>query len=258
MENGQMNQKDYTINQTFTLPSEGKVYSELVGPDITLRSMTTQEEMKRLSPSDMPYKNICEIIDDCIISPCNISSRDMCLADYRFLLYMLRVVTYGNNYKLSTTCPYCGCGNVDTIDLTKLPLKEYNQEEVSKYLSFELPMTKSRIELYLQTPRMVDTAQYNAKEYRKKSGQTVDYTTVFTIQELIKSIDGAPVNPVKITEWVKTLPMADTNTILVYADKANSSFGVDNTLHCMCDVCGLDYNVSLRADREFFRPSLDI
>ena len=56
-----MNQKDYTINQTFTLPSEGKVYSELVGPDITLRSMTTQEEMKRLSPSDMPYKNICEI-----------------------------------------------------------------------------------------------------------------------------------------------------------------------------------------------------
>ena len=72
-----MNQKDYTINQTFTLPSEGKVYSELVGPDITLRSMTTQEEIIRLSPSAMPYKNICEIIDDCISSPWYISSRDI-------------------------------------------------------------------------------------------------------------------------------------------------------------------------------------
>lgn len=258
MENVQMNQNDYTINQTFTLPSRGRVYNELVGPDVTLRSMTTQEEMKRLSHSDLPYKNICEIIDDCIVSNCGISSRDMCLADYRFLLYMLRVVTYGNNYKLSTTCPYCGCSNVDTIDLTKLTEFEYNHEEVSKYLAFQLPRTGSNIEIYLQTPRMVDTAQYNSKEYRKKTGQTIDYTTVFTIQELIKTIDGEPVNPIKITEWVKNLPMADTNTILAYADKAGRSFGIDNTLHCMCDVCGMDYYVSLRADREFFRPTLDI
>ena len=219
-----MNQKDYTINQTFTLPSGGRVYNELVGPDITLRSMTTQEEMKRLSHSDSPYKNICEIIDDCIVSNCSISSRDMCLADYRFLLYMLRVVTYGNNYKLSTTCPYCGCGNVDTIDLTKLPMKEYDEKEVSSCLSFELPMTKSKVEIYLQTPRMIDTAQYNAKEYRKKTGQNIDYTTVFTIQELLKSIDGDPVNPVKITDWVKNLPMADTNMILNYANKAQTAF----------------------------------
>ena len=258
MENVQMNQKDYTINQTFTLPSKGLVYNELVGPDITLRSMTTQEEMKRLSHSDLPYKNICEIIDDCIVSDCKISSRDMCLADYQFLLYMLRVVTYGNNYKLTTTCPYCGCGNVDTIDLTKINLVDYDQKQVSKYLSFELPVTKSKIEIYLQTPRMVDTAQYNTKEYRKKTGQNIDYTTVFTIQELIKSIDGEPVNPIKITEWIKNLPMADTNTILNYADKANRSFGLDNNLHCFCEVCGLDYFVSLRADREFFRPTLDI
>lgn len=253
-----MNQKDYTINQTFTLPSGGRVYSESVGPDITLRSMTTQEEMKRLSHSESPYKNICEIIDDCILSNCGISSRDMCLADYRFLLYMLRVVTYGNNYKLSSTCPYCGCSNVDTIDLTKLPVKEYNQEEVSKCLSFDLPMTKSKVELYLQTPRMIDNAQAAAKDYRKKTGQNFDFTPIFTIQELLKSIDGEPVNPVKITEWVRNLPMADTNTILNYAEKANKSFGIDNTLHCMCDVCGLDYFVSLRADREFFRPTLDI
>ena len=61
------NQKDYTIAEFFTLPSEGKVYSELIDSRVQLRSMTTAEEMRRLSPTDHPYENLCSIIDDCIV-----------------------------------------------------------------------------------------------------------------------------------------------------------------------------------------------
>ena len=58
--------KEVSIKETFTLPSKGLVYDEKINPNITLRSMTTMEEMKRLSPSDLEYKTISEIIDDCI------------------------------------------------------------------------------------------------------------------------------------------------------------------------------------------------
>ena len=37
---------DYTIAETFTLPSEGKIYSQKVNPQVQLRSMTTEEEMR--------------------------------------------------------------------------------------------------------------------------------------------------------------------------------------------------------------------
>ena len=54
---------NYTIAEEYTLPSLGKVYKEQVNPVVKIRSMTTEEEMLRLAPSEKAYKNICEIID---------------------------------------------------------------------------------------------------------------------------------------------------------------------------------------------------
>ena len=91
---------NYTIGNQYTLPSLGKVYDKQINPQITLRSMTIEDEMKRLNHADRPYKVMCEIIDDCLIEKLGISSYDMCLGDYQFLLHKLRVVTYGKEYKL--------------------------------------------------------------------------------------------------------------------------------------------------------------
>ena len=72
---------NYSIAEEFRLPSQGKVYSMNVKPAGKIRSMTTQEEMKRLAPAERAYKNICEVIDDCIVEDIGISAYDMCLAD---------------------------------------------------------------------------------------------------------------------------------------------------------------------------------
>ena len=84
---------DYTIAETYTLPSRGKIYGTVVSDQVKLRSMTIEEEMKRLSHTDTPYKTLCEVIDDCIVEPIGISSYEMCLGDYQYLLHRLRVVT---------------------------------------------------------------------------------------------------------------------------------------------------------------------
>ena len=78
---------DYTVAEEFTLPSLGKVYSEKVTPVVKLKSMTTNQEMKRLAPGERAYKTLCEIIDECLVENPGISSYDMCLADYQFLLH---------------------------------------------------------------------------------------------------------------------------------------------------------------------------
>lgn len=77
----------FTITEDCTLPSLGLVYSKPVNPNVKLRSMTTEEEMRRLAHTERPYKVLCDIIEDCIVGDkLGISVYDVCLGDYQYLL----------------------------------------------------------------------------------------------------------------------------------------------------------------------------
>ena len=161
---------DYTtIKETFTLPSKGKVYGEDFPETITLRSMTTQEEMELLGPAENEYKKLCDIIDACMVDKYPISSYDMIMGDYEFLLHKLRVVTYGTDYNMVIQCPNCkrvvkSKTNLDDIEVIEFDSKEIGNREIT------LPQTKSVVKLSFQTPRMCDRVIAQAKEYKKNSG----------------------------------------------------------------------------------------
>jgi hypothetical protein len=251
--------ENYTIAETFTLPSKGKVYdNELVVPTFKISSMTTNHEMRRLSPSELVYKNLCDVIDDCMVESPGISAYDMCVGDYQFCLHKLRIVTYGPEYKMSTVCPYCGYTNTEVVNLEDFNIKEYS-DEIEKYREFELPITKKVIRLKLETPRRLDQVTEKIKDFKKKTNNSQsDPTLVFTISSLIDTIDGKKPNILKLDDWVRNLPMRDTNVILLNADKYNESIGIDTSMTETCDMCMLTYQTNFRSTSEFFRPTLDI
>lgn len=249
----------YTIAEEYTLPSLGKVYKENVNPVVKIRSMTTEEEMRRLAPSDKAYKNICEIIDDCLIESPGISSYDMCLADYQFLLHKLRIVTYGSDYPTTSTCPYCHSENEQTLNLSELEVVNFEEENFTKLTEFTLPKTGKKITIKMQTPRMVDEVNSRAKELQRKSKNTAgDTAFLFTLQSLIDTVDGNKLDPIKREDFVRQLPMMDTNYILKHAQKLVESFGLNTSISNECPICGLDYRSSFRITSEFFGPSIDI
>ena len=250
---------NYSIAEEYTLPSLGKVYTQKIDPVVKLRSMTTEEEMKRLAPSDRQYKNLCEIIDDCIVNPIGISAYDMCIADYQFLLHKLRIVTYGPEYKTSSICPFCGAMTDSTINLDELDVKECSLEDLNKLMDIELPKSKNKVRLILQTPRMIDDITLRNKELKRKSkGAAPDETLLLTLSSIITTIDGKYMDPVKKEDFIRNLPMMDTNYIMRHAQKLVESFGIDSSVVSVCSVCGLDYNSSFRFSSEFFGPSVDI
>lgn len=248
---------DYIIAEDYTLPSEGKVYDKKINPHIKLRSMTTREEMKRLNKSDRVYKNLCDVIDDCLVDKPGISCYDMCLGDYQFLLHKIRIVTYGANYKTSTVCPYCGCTNERTINLEDLDVNRYS-EEFNKYIEFDLPKTGKHIKLKLQTPRMLDDVDSKAAEIRKKRQQQGEPAFLLSLQSMIDTVDGQKLNVIQMEDFVSALPMLDAQYILKYSEKLNDIVGVDTRVQDTCDVCGLEYVSSFRITSEFFGPSIDI
>ena len=250
------NQKDYTISEFFTLPSDGKVYNELIDPQIELRSMTTAEEMRRMSPNDHIYENLCSIIDDCLVKGPNISSYDMCLGDYQFLLYKLRLVTYGSDYNVDIACPYCKTIGHEKINLNDLKVKTYS-EEMDKYSSLILPVSDKKVTLKMITPRMLDTLNDKIRDFKRKSNSTADAAVLYSISSVIDTINGRKQNEAKLEEFVRNLPMKDTNMIANYSDKASSMIGIDTSVIFKCDMCGLEHISRLPMNNEFFRPALD-
>ena len=251
--------KDYTIAETFTLPSKGKVYDNiLVAPTFKMASMTTTHEMRRLAPSELPYKNMCDIIDECMIDNPGISAYDMCVGDYQFCLHKLRIVTYGPQFKMNSVCPYCGFENQEVINLEDFEVLEYN-EDIEKYREFVLPSSGKKIKLNVETPRRLDNITERVKEFKRKNPDSLtDQSLVFTLSGLIKSVDGIELNQIKLEEWIRNLPMKDTNVILHNADKFNTAIGINTEMEETCNMCLLTYRTNFRATSEFFRPTLDI
>lgn len=247
----------YTIKEDCTLPSLGKVYDTEINPHISLRSMTTEEEMLRLSHSERPNKVLCDIIEACIVSDkLPIHVYDMCLSDYQYLLHRLRVATYGTDYTMRIVCPFCGSVKDETINLDDLEVKQYT-EELDKYFEFTLPVTGNIVKLKLQTPHSIDDISIKVKEDRKKSSDIVDKTLLYTLKDIIKTIDGNVYDALRLENYLRKLPMADTNYILKNAEMLNKELGLSSTILVSCKECDVEYDANFRIGPDFFGPRIN-
>lgn len=247
----------YTIAESYTLPSQGKIYDVPVNPEITIRSMTTEEEMRRMRQSDRPLKVLADIIDDCMVEKPGISSYDMCLGDYQFVLHKLRVVTYGADYKIQTACPYCGNTVSSVINLDNFPVVTPTDDFKSS-LSFQLPKTGHNITIKFQTPRTLDDITVRLKELkRNNAAKDLDLTLQVLLSKLILTVDGKAIDIIQKEDFVRKLPMMDTNYIIKHVQQLDERVGLNTTLHCTCDFCGFDFDSPFRETGEFFGPSID-
>lgn len=244
------------ITEEYILPSKGEIYTKKFDPVIKLRSMTVEDEMKRLSKSIKPYKAMCDIIDSCLETKLPYSSYDLCLADYQFLVHKLRTVTYGPNYSMMCICPMCG--NVINLDLNldEIESRDITDDLISK-LEFELPASGDTVRLKLQTPRDLDSIKVEKEEMEKEYPEMADPTTLLLLKYLIQTINGKPLDKVMGNEYIKNMSARDMNKILRRAETINKSLGINTEIPIKCGKCGLETTTTFRYTNEFFRPTED-
>ena len=245
---------NYTISETFTLPSKGLIYDKPINPEITLRSMTTMEEMKRLSPTKTPFTSMSEVIEECIVGKPEMKVCDMFIGDYQFLLHKLRIVTYGPEYKVISVCPYCGEVKEEIFDLETLDINEY-EEGFKDLLFLHLPQCDKDVKLKLQTPRLLDSIQRKKEDLMAKNKEMPDPSLILTVESLIDTVDGRQLNNVELENFVQNLPMKDTNTIILRAEEINKKVGIDTTVIKTCENCGRTNLSTFRITSEFFGPT---
>ena len=254
---------NYSIAETFTLPSKGLIYDRKVNPQVKLRSMTTTEEMRRLSHTNTPYKTLCDIIDACMVDGVDsvgISSYDMHLGDYQYLLHRLRVVTYGSAYLSSSVCPVCGKTNTVTLDLDALNTIPFDGKFAEEEINITLPRTGKQVKLKFQTPRDLDEISLEERKWKEdNAGEDENIGYLITLKHLIAAVDGKKQNDIWMNQFLRQLPAMDSNYIMQKAAKINDKVGVDTVIHNVCSNpnCGAKYRTSFRITAEFFGPTID-
>lgn len=244
-----------TISESFVLPSKGKVYKEKIDPHVELRSMTVEDEMRRLSPSSRPYENMAKMIEGCLKNKLPIPVYNLCLGDYIYLLHKLRVVTYGPDYHIQFKCPLCGSVEHTVFDLDSEKILEYDDSIKDLYM-VELPKTGHTVRLRLQTPKDLDDIVIKASEMKKDFPEMkTDLTLSLTLKSMIDTIDGNPVDQALILEQLKGLPMADANMISNSAVRLNGKVGVDSVISVHCEHCNNDVNITFPYTNEFYGPT---
>ena len=249
-------QTDYTIMEGYELPSQGKIYDTTVNPHIELRSMTARDEMKRLSPSSTPLKTLADIIEDCCIEKPAIHVYDMSLGDYEFLLHKLRIVTYGEDYKVGLRCSECGEAVETIAKLGQLNVKEFNEEEIRNLQTFSLPKSGRVITLNFLSPRMVEEMEAKVKDMKRRyKSATIDFETFVRLLTNIDLVDGEKKAEHELENIITNLPALDLQKILNNIDKLNQQIGLDNILYITCPKCGEELSTFFRFGPEFFRPT---
>jgi endogenous inhibitor of DNA gyrase (YacG/DUF329 family) len=223
---------------------------------VELRSMTARDEMKRLSPSTAHFKVLADIIEGCMIEKPAIHVYDMALGDYEFLLHKLRIVTYGDDYKMAVKCPHCG-EIVETVaHLEELKIAEFTPEKFEALKVLKLPKKGDTISLKFQTPRMLDEMEAETKELKRKfKDADASFDLLVLLKNVIDTVNGEKLTATKLETYINNLPALDMTKIVNTVDALNALVGIENELTVNCPKCGGEVATYFRFGPEFFRPT---
>lgn len=247
---------DYQYQETVTLPSKGLLYPKEDCPtgDITMRAMTTGDEsLTHGVTKDNVDVRMNRMIHGCILNGWNTDFGRMAMADRMFLLYRLRIITYGGEYKFAVECPKCGEESTYRIDLDKLPVTSLHEGWAEPFM-VSLPISKRSIGWrYLRVDDEAGARSYR-KQHKQRGGQS-DPTLVFQFARRIVSVDGDEDIPFEqLFTFINKMHAADSryweNNI------KHHSIGIETDIEVTCRECGKSHVLDLPVDDDFFRPAL--
>lgn len=248
--------------EEFELPSRGLPYNEknpLSKGKIHIRPWITSEE-KILDKFDRGnfFNVIKKLIQNAVVEKIDID--EMTDADVFFVLYWLRVITYGPTYKIDRECPECGSKISVTVNIQDYPIKyleEYKDE-------FELELPVSKIKLRMKFPKFGSLIEATESKHSdlykmgiKMSPEIYRYalcTEEMTLPNETKDIlTKADDFNLMLNKIWPMLPAGDLVEIKQYLAKFDHGYTENAT--SQCPECQKFFNQAPIMTDEFFRPS---
>lgn len=241
------------ITETHRLPSDGKLYNGM-DPNITLRCMTTFEEKMRLGGGSF-CRTMINILNSCIIDPPEgFDAGTLTDFDLWFLIYKLRVITYGPQYMIEASCSKCGKRFTAVADLDSLKVTTLDDDYESK-LSFTLPQSGDEIKIkFIQAKEVDEISEESARILSRSPEYYGDPEYLLLMEHQIDTVNGAKLTKMDLSKYVATMTGRDSAYFHRKVDQLGK-YGIVESVSLSCEHCaGVDeYNLPFTG--EFFRPS---
>jgi hypothetical protein len=235
--------------RTFQLPSRGALYSSeldasIVSGEVHVHPMTALTEINLKNP-DLLFngKALLSVVQECvpgIKKPLELFGRDV-----DALLFFLRLVTYGSEYRIEVKHDCEGAKNHSYIvDLEQIQM---NMKQLDPTLieSKRTVVLNTGHTVYTRPMRFADIiALFHHSEGKKElKAEDIKELAVTNLKCMIERVD-AVADPKFIEQWIRTLTTPQINRITEAATELND-WGPDQVVTIKCKDCGGDMRVEL-------------
>lgn len=250
---------DNYITQEFILPSRGLLNPEIPEGKIVQRCMMVSDQ-KFLASSTTSNKDT-EILNRTVISPEGFDVGKLSIADTLFLMFKLRILSYGDDYKYRTICPECG--NKITVEINLAELESIDlSEDYEKKLKVKLPRKGDTVTVRLVTNSISDNVGKEIKRARQKNSDINEFTIILssqissiTLQKPDEDGNREITDVLDIRDYVETLTDLDATAIEAAINSVR--YGIVPTIHKECPECHSETELDIMFDRDFFRPKFN-
>lgn len=244
------------IQETFTLPSNGRLYGGAIPTEVTLHAMTTMQERTRLASTN-PFKTTPRLIGECLVGS-NFDPEDLKLFDLYYLMFKLRIITYGPDYKVRVTCGQCNSQTSVIVNLDDLEVDTLTDNDMEPF-NIELPVSKDTLQCKYLSCRDLNRLQ-NEVERQKAKAPDADESDLSFIPALcsrVVSINDGEVPYHKMVEYMQNMHARDYNTFEQKYVNITNKPGINLNYVETCPKCGAPIVFEVPMLSEFFRPTID-
>lgn len=232
----------------FMLPSHGKFYQD--SPDADLRNgfiklypLSLADEEILTNRAYLKNGSMFRILfNTCMAS--NYDAKKLLQFDSLYIMYILRQISYGDDYHFKATCAECGEEfdwdlNISDIEWAELP------EDAVDIRDIVLPISHYTVTMQLLRLEAEEQQKFIEKKYKCKERVSALISNTLDI----KDENGESINPEDWAEFFEALPAKDRAVI-------NESF--KNTrqepkMTITCPECGNIITVEVPIGEDFFR-----
>lgn len=203
------------------------------GAKVSLKPITFEEEKLLINSSNAKQDPLDILISRCVTID---GDDDLLFIDKVYLLFKLRQISFGNEYKFRIACPSCRVDDTYSVMIDQIPVEGLDTTDP---VTVELPMCKKKAVIRRAT--MAD------EKYISNGEAVLDNAWRF-----VQSVEGYDSKKV-ISKLISKLPAGDVNKII--STFMCRGYGLQTEVGISCKDCGSNNIIDLPLTKDFFTMS---
>jgi len=238
-----------SLIETVQLSSRGKIPN--TPSEITIRAVKRKDKKKLLM--SQTGATLLNLLQACVVSPTNFNVFNLPPFETEYLLYRLKVLSYGPMYTFKDACPYCNHINEVESDLNDIDIIPVPDDFSLVFNIGPLPVSGSVIHCKILNDGELEMIR---KQFKNQNGDfstlDIDILWEYRIIGIDNNMDLAPI---EITQHLDELSDYDSEYLGAYYNEYMGNYGIQDDLIYDCDQCNRKVESKMPSIYTFFRPS---